>query len=130
MGRGLRVRGFVLYGAMAAMLGVVAPVSSAYADVGGEVSGMIVKRGGAWAVIKGSYLKATLEGWCREAGWDLIWDSSSDYQMGASAAFEEDFESAVAHLIDSIYIKNPEVTATLYRGNKVLHIEERSLTSN
>lgn len=126
----MRVKGFILCGAAAAMIGVAAPVPPAYADVGGQVSGFTVKKGGAWAVIKGAYLKATLEGWCREAGWDLIWDSSSDYQLGASAAFHEDFESAVAHLIDSIYINNPEVTATLYRGNKVLHIEERSLTSN
>lgn len=120
--------------AKAAILGIIGGVSMingvAYADTGGNVAGFQAQRGGAWAVIKGSSLKATLEGWSREAGWDLIWDSSSDYQLGASAAFHEDFESAVAHLIDSIYIENPELTATLWRGNKVLHIQERSLTSN
>lgn len=117
-------------GAMAMMVSFGMMPVSAFADTGGTVEGVVVKRGGAWAVIKGSSLKATLEGWCREAGWELIWDSSSDYQLGASAAFHEGFEQAVAHLIDSIYINNPEITATLYRGNKVLHIQEQSLTSN
>lgn len=112
------------------MMGTVTVPSIASADVGGVVYGQVITKGGAWAVIKNAYLKATLEGWCREAGWDLIWESSSDYQLGASAAFHEDFEGAVTHLIDSIYINNPEITATLYRGNRVLHIEERSLTSN
>lgn len=112
------------------MMGSFITPQVAFADAGGVVSGPTIKKGGAWAVIKGAQLKATLEGWCREAGWDLIWDSSSDYQLGASAAFHEDFEGAVTHLIDSIYINNPEITATLYRGNRVLHIEERSLTSN
>ena len=116
--------------ATAMTVGTATVPQPAIADVGGIVQGQIVKTGGAWAVIKNAYLKATLEGWCREAGWDLIWESSSDYQLGASAAFHEDFEGAVTHLIDSIYINNPEITATLYRGNKVLHIEERSLTSN
>ena len=126
----MRAKQFFICGALAVMLGVGAAPQPAAADVGGTVSGQVVRQNGSWAVIKGAYLKATMEGWCREAGWDLIWDSSSDYQLGASAAFHEGFEGAVTHLIDSIYIDNPEITATLYRGNKVLHIEERSLTSN
>lgn len=126
----MRATKIFMCGAALVMLGFGVAPQTALADTGGTVSGPVIKKNGAWAVIKGAYLKATLEGWCREAGWDLIWDSSSDYQLGASAAFHEDFEGAVTHLIDSIYINNPEITATLYRGNKVLHIEERSLTSN
>lgn len=126
----MRSKRFFICGAALIMMGLNVSPQVAMADSGGVVSGPVIKKNGAWAVIKGAYLKATLEGWSREAGWDLIWDSSSDYQLGASAAFHEDFEGAVTHLIDSIYINNPEITATLYRGNKVLHIEERSLTSN
>ncbi len=126
----MRAKQIILCGAAILALGTTVAPAPAKADGGAQVSGMVVKKGGAYAVIKGSYLKATLEGWCREAGWDLIWDSSSDYQLGASAAFHQDFEGAVTSLIDSIYFNNPEITATLYRGNKVLHIEERSLTSN
>ena len=127
----MKTKKMIMCGVAMLMLGVsTLPAQRAFADGGGVVSGLTVNRGGSWAVIKGAYLKATLEGWTREAGWDLIWDSSIDYQLGASAAFHEDFESAVTHLIDTIYIDNPEIVATLYRGNKVLRIEERSLTSN
>lgn len=126
----MRVKTLMMCAAAGLALATAHTPQPASADTGGTVSGIVVKQGGAWAAIKGAWLKATLEGWCREAGWDLIWDSTTDYQLGASAAFHEDFEGAVTHLIDSIYINNPEITATLYRGNKVLHIEERSLTSN
>lgn len=119
----------ILSAATALMLTGIAH-SPAVADPGGSVTVQSAKNSGNWAVLSGAYLKATLEGWCREAGWTLIWDSSSDYKLGASATFNDNFEGAVTKLIDSIYINNPELTATMFRGNRVLHIEEQSLTNN
>ena len=85
---------------------------------------------GAWAVMAGSSLKATLERWSDVAGWTLVWDNRSDFQLRASATFRGGYEEAVGALIDGIYLSNPGFTATLYRGNKVLHVQEQTLSSN
>lgn len=81
-----------------------------------------------WAVMSGASLKGTLEAWSRNAGWTLVWDSGSDYELRASATFEGRFEEAVGKLVDGIYASNPHFTATLYRGNRVLHIEDQSFS--
>jgi predicted transcriptional regulator len=39
-------------------------------------------------------------------------------------------DEAVGRLVDSIYQSNPEITVTLYRGNRVLHVQEQTLASN
>ena len=83
-----------------------------------------------WAVMAGTSLKLTLEGWCREAGWTLIWDSPSDYRLRASAIFPGSFELSASNLIDAVYLSHPEISATFHRGNKVLHVENDPLTSN
>ena len=78
---------------------------------------------GQWAVMADSRLRATLEGWSGAAGWTVVWDSPIDYRIRASAVFGGSFEEAVGRLIDAIYQSNPELVATLYRGNRVLHIQ-------
>ncbi|MDE0111014.1 MAG: toxin co-regulated pilus biosynthesis Q family protein [Albidovulum sp.] len=75
-----------------------------------------------WAVLEGSSLRLSLEGWSDAAGWTLVWDSPADYRLGASAAFSGSFENAVSNLLNAIYPTAPEIVATLYRGNYVLHI--------
>lgn len=77
-----------------------------------------------WAIMAGTHLKATLEAWSREAGWTLIWDSTTDYRFRASAAFSGSFEVAAADLIDALYRFHPEIRATFHLGNRVLHVEE------
>jgi hypothetical protein len=83
-----------------------------------------------WAVMAGASLKSTLEGWARASGWTVVWDNPVDYRLRASAAFPGGFEDAVGQLIDAIYQSNPELSVTLYRGNRVLHVHELGLTSN
>lgn len=83
-----------------------------------------------WAVMAGSSLKGTLERWSEVAGWTLVWDNRSDFQLRASATFRGGFEEAVGTLVDGIYLTNSGFTATLYRGNKVLHVQEQTLSSN
>ena len=99
------------------------------ADVGGK-PGIATPQDGKWAVMSGASLQTTLEGWSRAAGWTMIWDNPIDYRLRASASFSGGFEEAVGRLVDSIYQSNPEITVTLYRGNKVLHMQEQTLTSN
>ena len=75
-----------------------------------------------WAVLEGSSLRLSLAGWSDAAGWTLVWDSPADFRLGASATFSGSFEDAVGSLLNAIYPTAPEITATLYRGNNVLHI--------
>jgi hypothetical protein len=115
--------------ALVSMTSQMAP-APASADTGGVVAAPVVRVDGGWAVMADSSLKATLEGWSKAAGWTLIWDNAFDYRLRASASFGGGYEEAVGRLIDSIYQSNPEITVTLYRGNRVLHVQEQSLTSN
>lgn len=78
---------------------------------------------GAWAVLAGGDLRATLEAWAGGAGWTVVWDSPMNYRLRASARYEGGFEEAVGGLVDAIHLSNPELRVTLYRGNHVLHVE-------
>lgn len=95
-----------------------------FADAGGTGSGEPpVRTARGWAAMSGSDLKGTLDGWARAAGWTLVWDSPVNYRLRASAQFGGDFETAVASLVDTIHRSNPEVLVTMYRGNRVVHVE-------
>jgi hypothetical protein len=90
----------------------------------GEASGApAVRTARGWAAMSGGDLKGTLDGWARAAGWTLVWDSPVNYRLRASAQFGGDFETAVAGLVDTIHRSNPEVMVTMYRGNRVVHVE-------
>jgi len=83
-----------------------------------------------WAVLSGGSLKATIEGWARISGWTVVWDNPVDYRIRASATFHGGFEEAVARLVDAIHQGSPELTVTLYRGNRVLHVEDAARLRN
>lgn len=83
-----------------------------------------------WAVLSGGSLKGTIEGWSRVSGWTVVWDNPVDYRIRASATFQGGFEQAVAGLVDAIHQASPELTVTLYRGNRVLHVEDAARLRN
>jgi len=83
-----------------------------------------VARQEVWAVMSGASLKGTIEGWARVSGWTVIWDNPIDYRIRASATFHGGFEEVVARLVDAIHQNSPNMTVTLYRGNRVLHVED------
>jgi hypothetical protein len=108
----------------ALMLSCTFFAAPSFADAGGSGAGApAVRTARGWAAMSGSDLKATLDGWSRAAGWTLVWDSPVNYRLRASAQFGGDFETAVASLVDTIHRSNPEVLVTLYRGNRVVHVE-------
>lgn len=110
----------------------LAPIS-AMADVGGTFENTaqpVSGQSGVWSALAGSTLKTTLEGWTRVSGWTLIWDSPFDYEMDASATFQDDFMNSVGRLIDVVHQKNPDVNATIYKGNRVIYVTSDELTSD
>jgi hypothetical protein len=134
--RGIRTPAFlrILRAASAACLAVglcvgtiCLQVPPAFADAvgpAGEAGGApAVRTSRGWAAMSGGDLKGTLDGWSRAAGWTLVWDSPVNYRLRASAQFAGDFETAVARLVDTIHRSNPEVLVTMYRGNRVVHVE-------
>ncbi len=83
-----------------------------------------------WAVLSGGSLKSTIEGWARISGWTVVWDNPVDYRIRASTTFQGGFEEAVARLVDAVHQGSPELTVTLYRGNRVLHVEDAARIRN
>jgi type IV pili sensor histidine kinase/response regulator len=100
------------------------PYIPAFADSGGTgARAPAVRNAHGWAAMSGSDLKSTLDGWSRAAGWTLVWDSPVNYRLRASAQFGGDFETAVSSLVNTIHRSSPEVLVTLYRGNRVVHVQ-------
>ena len=100
------------------------PPFPAFADSGGTgAKAPAVRTARGWAAMSGGDLKSTLDGWSRAAGWTLVWDSPVNYRLRASAQFGGDFETAVARLVNTIHRSSPEVLVTLYRGNRVVHVQ-------
>lgn len=114
--------------ASTAAAAVLLSTQISFADVGGPTT-TPPAASDSWVIMAGSSLKSTLEGWCKVAGWTLIWDSPVDYRVRASASFDGDFQKAAAQLIDSVYETYPELNAVLHRGNNVLHISDQPLAS-
>lgn len=110
------------------LMGVAAPALAQ--PVSPFVERAAVEPSEVWAVLSGGSLKGTIEGWARASGWTVVWDNPVDYRIRASAAFQGTFEQAVAGLVDAIHQASPELTVTLYRGNRVLHVEDAARLRN
>jgi hypothetical protein len=79
----------------------------------------------AFEVRRGETLRATLQRWTEQAGWQpLAWmlDSDMDYELQASATFSGDFVSSVQALVDAIGTQVP-LRAQFHHGNRLLVLE-------
>lgn len=84
----------------------------------------------SWSVRAESTLHTTLENWSAREGWELIWDAKNDYRIRASADLGSDFLAAVRALADAVHMTSPDLTVTLYLGNRVIHVRDTILTHN
>lgn len=73
--------------------------------------------------MSGSTLKDTLEAWAMADGWTIVWDTETNYGLRASSTFNGTFVDAVKEIVDSIHVSNPELTVTVYTGNRVVHVQ-------
>jgi hypothetical protein len=69
-----------------------------------------------WQLAQGARLRATLQDWTREAGWQLLWRYDTDLEVAAGANWSGSFEQAVRRLISAL---PPElqIGAELRTGN-------------
>jgi hypothetical protein len=98
-----------------------------FADTG---SGRALEADQSWTVRAETTLQTTLANWAAREGWDLVWDAKNDYRIRASADLGTDFLSAVRALSDAVNMTSPDLTVTLYLGNRVIHVRDTTLTHN
>jgi hypothetical protein len=69
-------------------------------------------------------LRNSLRKWTEKAGWQLLWEASSDVPIPVKATFEGDFRAAVLALFDTLSASEVALNGLMYRGNKVLRVVE------
>ncbi|MBR5904207.1 MAG: toxin co-regulated pilus biosynthesis Q family protein [Alphaproteobacteria bacterium] len=74
----------------------------------------------SWVVTNGQTLRQVLQSWCDKEGWDLVWTSSREYPIEASAVFKGRFVDVASALIRNFERATPIPYAKFYKGNRVV----------
>lgn len=76
----------------------------------------------SWVVASGQTLREVLQNWCNKEGWDLVWTTSREYPIEASAVFKGRFTDVASALVRNFGRAEPVPYAKFYKGNRVLVI--------
>ncbi len=76
----------------------------------------------SWVVANGQTLREVLQSWCDKEGWDLVWATSREYPIEASAVFKGRFVDVASALVRNFGRATPIPYAKFYKGNRVLVI--------
>ncbi|MFQ6739776.1 MAG: toxin co-regulated pilus biosynthesis Q family protein [Alphaproteobacteria bacterium] len=76
----------------------------------------------SWVVANGQTLREVLQNWCDKEGWDLVWTTSREYPIEASAVFKGRFVDVASALVRNFGRATPVPYAKFYKGNRVLVI--------
>ncbi|MBQ4133346.1 MAG: TcpQ domain-containing protein [Desulfovibrionaceae bacterium] len=82
-----------------------------------------VKIDQTWEIRPG-LLRGQLIGWAGQAGYQVVWKASSDYEIFTRASFKGSFENAVDHLFQRLYAHGNSLRVEIYTGNKVIEVNE------
>ena len=74
----------------------------------------------SWVVVSGQTLREVLKSWCDKEGWDLVWATSREYPIEASAIFKGRFVDVASALVRNFERATPIPYAKFYKGNRVL----------
>jgi hypothetical protein len=74
----------------------------------------------SWVVASGQTLRDVLQSWCDKEGWDLVWATSREYPIEASAVFKGRFIDVSSALVRNFGRATPIPYAKFYKGNRVL----------
>ncbi len=74
----------------------------------------------SWVVANGQTLREVLQSWCDKDGWDLVWATSREYPIEASAVFKGRFVDVASALVRNFGRATPIPYAKFYKGNRVL----------
>lgn len=76
----------------------------------------------SWVVASGQTLREVLQSWCDKEGWDLVWATSREYPIQASAVFKGRFVDVASAVVRNFGRAIPIPYAKFYKGNRVLVI--------
>ena len=76
----------------------------------------------SWVVANGQTLREVLQSWCDKEGWDLVWATSREYPIQASAVFKGRFVDVASAVVRNFERAIPIPYAKFYKGNRVLVI--------
>jgi len=74
----------------------------------------------SWVVASGQTLREVLQDWCDKEGWDLVWATSREYPIQASAVFKGRFMDVASALVRNFSRATPIPYAKFYKGNRVI----------
>ncbi len=74
----------------------------------------------SWVVANGQTLREVLQSWCDKEGWDLVWTTTREYPIEASAVFKGRFVDVASALVRNFERATPIPYAKFYKGNRVL----------
>ena len=76
----------------------------------------------SWVVANGQTMRQVLQSWCDKEGWDLVWTTSREYPIQASAVFKGRFVDVASALVRNFGRATPVPYAKFYKGHRVLVI--------
>ena len=87
-----------------------------------EAPTVMVDQVRSWVVASGQTLRDVLQSWCDKEGWDLVWTTTREYPIEASAVFKGRFVDVASALVRNFERATPIPYAKFYKGNRVLVI--------
>jgi len=85
-----------------------------------EAPAVMVDQVRSWVVASGQTLREVLQSWCDKEGWDLVWTTTREYPIEASAVFKGRFVDVASALVRNFERAMPIPYAKFYKGNRVL----------
>jgi len=85
-----------------------------------EAPAVMIDQVRSWVVASGQTLREVLQSWCDKEGWDLVWTTTREYPIEASAVFKGRFVDVASALVRNFERATPIPYAKFYKGNRVL----------
>ena len=92
------------------------------ASADAEAPAVIKDQVRSWVVASGQTLREVLQNWANKEGWDLVWATSREYPIEASAVFKGGFVDVASAFVRNFSRATPIPYAKFYKGNRVLVI--------
>ena len=106
--------------------GVDAAINGLESEIGVNISAdaeapaVMIDQVRSWVVASGQTLREVLQSWCDKEGWDLVWATTREYPIEASAVFKGRFTDVASALVRNFGRATPIPYAKFYKGNCVL----------